>query len=109
MIRVPHMIRVATLLTLITVLSSCGGSTRKAETSPAPSTKETTNPVVVSQEEAAPAESSLKNVKVYFKLDSRITRGMFMGDRWVSPPTYAPGPQSGKEYVLDARAEGVDK
>jgi hypothetical protein len=31
-----------------------------------------------------------------------------MGDRWVSPPTYAPGPQQGEEYTLEARVQGFN-
>ncbi len=52
--------------------------------------------------------ASLRNVRVYFKLDPRITSGIYMGDRWVSPPTYAPGPQKGEEYTLQARVQGLN-
>ena len=61
-----------------------------------------------SEKEAGSAQTSLRNVRVYFKLDPRITRGMYMGDRWVSPPTYAPGPQKGEEYTLEARVQGLN-
>ena len=60
-----------------------------------------------SQKAAGPVAVSLPAIKVSFKLDPRITRGMYMGDRWVSPPTYS-GVQAGKEITVDARVEGLD-
>lgn len=48
------------------------------------------------------------NIKVSFKLDPSLTRGMYMGDRWVSPPTYATS-QAGKTSTIEARVEGLDK
>lgn len=67
-------------------------------------------PAIVAQassEAAGPAAASVSGIKVSFKLDPRITRGMYMGDRWVSPPTYT-GAQAGKEITVDARVEGLD-
>jgi len=32
---------------------------------------------------------------------------MYMGDRWVSPPTYTSTVQAGKEITVDARAEVI--
>jgi len=46
-------------------------------------------------------------IDVSFKMDPRLTRGLYMGDRWISPPTYllnAPGPGAG----VEARAHAVD-
>jgi hypothetical protein len=60
------------------------------------------------REAEGPVRVSLTDIKVFFKLDPRITRGMYMGERWVSPPTYAPGPQEGKDFTVEARAEGLD-
>jgi len=60
-----------------------------------------------SREVASPAAASLPAIKVSFKLDPRLTRGMYMGDRWVSPPTFT-GVQAGKETTVDARVEGID-
>jgi len=59
------------------------------------------------REAPTPAAASLPAIKVSFKLDPRITRGMYMGDRWVSPPTFT-GVQAGKETTVDARVEGID-
>jgi hypothetical protein len=33
-------------------------------------------------------DSPLSDLKVSFKLDSRLTQSLYMGDRWTSPPTY---------------------
>ena len=59
------------------------------------------------REAPTPVAASLPAIKVSFKLDPRITRGMYMGDRWVSPPTFT-GVQAGKETTVDARVEGID-
>src|SRR6266511_4886793 len=62
------------------------------------------------QNKAVPAAMSrpaaLADISVSFKLDPRLTRGLYMGDRWVSPPTYS-GVQDGK-FTVDARVQGVD-
>jgi hypothetical protein len=49
---------------------------------------------------------SAADIKVAFKLDPRLTRSLYMGDRWVSPPTYS-GLQEG-EFTVEARAHGHD-
>jgi len=43
-------------------------------------------------------------IKVLFLLDPRVTRGMYMGDRWVSPPTYT-AVQAGSEATVEAIAQ----
>jgi len=60
-----------------------------------------------SQKAAGPAAVSAPALNVSFKLDPRITRGMYMGERWVSPPTYTTA-QAGKEITVDARVDGLD-
>ena len=59
------------------------------------------------REATGPAADPVSGVKVSFKLDPRITRGMYMGDRWVSPQTHI-GVQAGKEITVEARVEGLD-
>ena len=54
---------------------------------------------------AEEAKRTLTDLQVSFKLDPRLTKGLYMGDRWVSPPTYAG--TSGQDTV-EARAQGVD-
>jgi FKBP-type peptidyl-prolyl cis-trans isomerase len=42
-----------------------------------------------------------------FKLDQRLTRGLYMGDRWVSPPVYSTL-QPGDGATVEAAAQGRD-
>lgn len=50
----------------------------------------------------------LARIRVFFKLDPHLTQSMYLGDRWVSPPTFTSVRQAGEEYLLEARAEGID-
>ncbi len=65
----------------------------------------------VTQPGDAPAA---RQIVFSFLLDPRLTRGMYMGDRWVSPPTYTtvrPGKQASiqvKARVLDAKSRWID-
>lgn len=58
-----------------------------------------------SEEAARPAALTLTDIKVSFQLDPRLTRGLFMGERWVFPPTYV---GAGGQDTVMARAEGFD-
>jgi len=55
---------------------------------------------------AAATVSALAGINVAFKLDPRITRGLYMGDRWVPLPYTQIG--EAKQVTVEARAEGVD-
>lgn len=44
---------------------------------------------------------------VSFRLDPSVTRGLFLGDRWVSPPVFHFA-QPGKQYVVQAKLQSVD-
>ena len=57
---------------------------------------------------APPPATGLSDIKVSFKLDPRLTRGMYMGERWVSPPIYSRVQEPGKPLTVDARVEGRD-
>jgi FKBP-type peptidyl-prolyl cis-trans isomerase FklB len=59
------------------------------------------------EKKAAPAEAGLKDIKISFKIDPRLTRSMYMGDRWVSPPIFTPARQ-GKTATVEASADGLD-
>jgi hypothetical protein len=48
----------------------------------------------------------LSDIQVSFKLDPRLTKSLYMGERWVSPPTYT-GIQEG-QFTVEARVDGVD-
>jgi len=54
------------------------------------------------------AGSGLADIKVSFKLDPRLTRSLYMGDRWISPPTYKTTVHQGTELTVAARVQGVD-
>ena len=54
---------------------------------------------------AAPLAPAPKLV-VAFRLDPELTRGMFMGDRWVTPPTYFFA-QEGSRFVVQAKPQQV--
>jgi hypothetical protein len=47
-------------------------------------------------------------IQVSFKLDPRLTRSLYMGDRWVSPPTYQHATQVGDTSTLEARSHVLD-
>ena len=51
---------------------------------------------------------ALTTVQVFYKLDPRLTRGLYLGERWVSPPTYAIVVADGVPYTVDARVEILD-
>jgi hypothetical protein len=57
---------------------------------------------------ARKAPGAVKGIAVSFKVDSRLTKGLYMGDRWVSPPTFTSTLQEGKEIIVEARVHGVD-
>ncbi len=63
--------------------------------------------VHASQETVGPARASISEIKISFKMDPRVTRGMYMGDRWISPPTYTRIGE-GPECTLEVRAEVLD-
>ncbi|MDP2997120.1 MAG: FKBP-type peptidyl-prolyl cis-trans isomerase [Bryobacterales bacterium] len=52
---------------------------------------------------AGPA-AALDNIEISLKVDPRLTKGLYMGDRWVSAPTYIG--TAGQDNV-DARVQGV--
>jgi hypothetical protein len=57
---------------------------------------------------ANPATPILVSIKIYFKLDPQLTRGLYMGDRWVSPPSFTTTRQPGKHGTIEVRAVGLD-
>ena len=44
---------------------------------------------------------------VTFRLDPAVTRGLYLGDRWVSPSTFHFA-QPGTQYVVQAKLQSVD-
>lgn len=55
----------------------------------------------------APQHQDLRGIDVSYKLDPRLTRGLYMGDRWVSPPVFRLNPP-GNRASVEVRVEGVD-
>jgi len=53
------------------------------------------------------SEESTGNVKVLFKLDNRLTQGLYMGERWVSPARFTGAPPA-EEVLIMAKVEAVD-
>lgn len=52
--------------------------------------------------------ATLTEINISFKLDPRLTRAQYMGDRWVSPPIFTSTLQMGTELTVQARAKGLD-
>lgn len=56
-----------------------------------------------------PNNASTAEIQVFFKLDLRLLGPTYGGERWVSPPTYGPVQAPGETYIVEARAEAIDK
>jgi len=57
---------------------------------------------------ATPADRDpLRDIEISFKLDPRLTRSLYMGDRWVAPPTFSGTRREGDTYTLEARVQGI--
>jgi FKBP-type peptidyl-prolyl cis-trans isomerase len=52
---------------------------------------------------AAAADKGVSAIQVAFKLDPQLTQGLYMGERWVSPPTYTTTLET-----VQVRAQAVD-
>jgi FKBP-type peptidyl-prolyl cis-trans isomerase len=50
---------------------------------------------------------ALTAIDISFKLDPRLTQGLYLGERWVSPPTYSSAGTS-QSVTINARAHGRD-
>jgi hypothetical protein len=56
---------------------------------------------------AQAATSRAPQMVVTFRLDPAVTRGLYLGDRWVSPPTLHFA-QPGTQYVVHAKLQSID-
>jgi FKBP-type peptidyl-prolyl cis-trans isomerase len=65
-----------------------------------------TRPSAATSTDVGAAASSLAGINVSFKLDPRITKGLYMGERWVPPPYTQGG--DGNQVTVEARAVGID-
>ncbi len=57
---------------------------------------------------AAPPDG-LTRIEISFLPDPSIARGMYTGNRWVSPPTFTGVRQKGQDLEVPARAMGYDE
>jgi hypothetical protein len=64
--------------------------------------------VAQAQKAATPEAAALKDIKVSFQVDPRVTRGMYMGEQWVSPPKYVRVQEGKKPLTVPAQAMGLD-
>lgn len=62
-------------------------------------------PAPAIQQQAGETQAALADIKFYFKLDPRLTQGLYMGERWVSAATYS---GTVGQDTVEARAQGVD-
>jgi FKBP-type peptidyl-prolyl cis-trans isomerase FklB len=51
------------------------------------------------------ATATLANIEISYKVDPRLTKGLYMGDRWVSVPTYS---GTAGQDVVEVRVHGLD-
>lgn len=52
--------------------------------------------------------SAATGIQVTFKLDPRLTKSLYMGDRWVSPQTFTQLQEKGQPLVVGGRTYDVD-
>ncbi|HJW47024.1 MAG TPA: hypothetical protein VJ484_11120 [Lysobacter sp.] len=51
--------------------------------------------------------SPKQRLAVAFRLDPALTRSLYLGDRWVSPPSFYFA-QPGTQYVVQAKLQAID-
>jgi FKBP-type peptidyl-prolyl cis-trans isomerase len=54
------------------------------------------------------ASPALERIEFSFRVDPRVAKGLYMGDRWISPPTFSIS-QPLEGAAVDARASGKDR
>jgi hypothetical protein len=64
--------------------------------------------VCQAQKPATPEASALKEIQVSFQVDPRVTRGRYMGEKWVSPPDYVRVQEGKNPLTVPAKAMGRD-
>ncbi|HEY5915013.1 MAG TPA: hypothetical protein VJA21_30845 [Verrucomicrobiae bacterium] len=66
-------------------------------------------PEAVAPEAVRASDSPISDLQLSFRLDPRLTRSLYMGDRWVSPPTYTRvGEGVAWGCSVEVRVQGVD-
>jgi YbbR domain-containing protein len=94
---------------LICVVALAGSLLSLAGCNRAPETEDAAKADASPKEKAPAADSAV--IQVSFKMDSRITRGLYMGDRWISPPKYtitsAQEAIESKAYRIDGKGKSM--
>jgi len=85
----------------LTGMAEVGGKQAGLESKP--------SPAVVARPTAVSHPAALTGIEVSFKLDPRHTKGVYMGEGWVSPPIsiYA-GAQIGTTPTVEAKVQALD-
>ncbi|MUV14962.1 hypothetical protein [Noviluteimonas gilva] len=99
--------RIAVAVALLVVVFAIANGVRKqrlAQAPPAPANVGA--PATQPQAPPQPAQPKQRMV-VAFKIDPDLMRGSFLGERWVSPPTFAFA-QPGKQYTTHAKLQTVN-
>lgn len=98
---------VGVVVALVAIGFAVAGGLRRPDATPASGPAAA---MTQAQEVATPGPKPLAakpRLAVAFLLDPELTHGMFMGERWVSPPTYFFA-QEGPRFVVRAKPQNVD-
>jgi len=90
------------LLAVVFAIANARRTPREASVPVAPTPSVASQPVT---NEAAPVAPNARMV-VAFKLDTDLTNGHYLGERWVSPPTFAFA-QAGAQYTTHAKLQTI--
>jgi hypothetical protein len=100
--------RVVVVVALVAVAFVVAKAVRSPNVGPAVVVAATTGRVDTSTMRASPNATPQRkeNIVVAFRLDRDITSGHYLGERWVSPPTFAFA-QPGRQYVAHAKLQSI--
>jgi hypothetical protein len=90
----------------LALLVGDGGVTASGPSAPAGPRPRAAAPAEPARYELLGAAGS--ELRVSYELDPRLTRGLYLGERWVSPPTYT-RLQGGDALTIRARAHRVEQ
>jgi hypothetical protein len=76
--------------------------------SPSPTTALAAGPQTAQSAITPSGTAQTPGMVVTFRLDPNVTRGLYLGDRWVSPPTFHFA-QPGTQYVVQAKLQSIDE
>jgi FKBP-type peptidyl-prolyl cis-trans isomerase FklB len=91
---------------LISIEDSAGGVTMAAASGDSAMAEVSATVKQASSESVVPA-GALADIKISYKVDPRITKSLYMGERWASPRIYN-CVNAGTTCTVEARVEGFD-